>query len=201
MRVLSQFFKVFFLVLFVTGCSSTNVERVDADTRTDLSGFWNDTDVRIVSNSLIEQLTEARWYSNYIKENGKKPVVIVGTFRNKSDEHIDTTIISKKLEISLINTGKVITVASADARKEIRDERDDQLVNASLDTAKNIGNETGADFILQGDVKTIVDSDGRTTTRTYFISAELVNIETNEKIWLGENSSIKKIIKRAGARL
>ena len=50
--------------------------------------------------------------------------------------------------------------------------------------------------MLQGDIKTIVDSNGKKTSRTYYISAELVNIETNEKIWLGENSSIKKIITR-----
>lgn len=182
--------------LFLFSCETTNIDRVDPTTQTDLSGYWNDTDVRIVADDLINQLINATWYTNYIRETGKKPVVIVGTFRNKSDEHIDTTIISKKLEVSLIKTGKIISVANSSERDEIRQERDDQQINSSLDTAKNIGNETGADYMLQGDIKTIVDSNGKKTSRTYYISAELVNIETNEKIWLGENSSIKKIITR-----
>lgn len=188
------------MALTVFGCASTSVKRVDADTKTDLSGYWNDTDVRIVATDLAQQVTSSAWYNSFIKETGKKPVVIVGTFRNKSDEHMDTTIISKKLEIALLNTGKVVSVANSSERKEVREERDDQQVNSSLETAKNIGNETGADFMLQGDVKTIVDSVDNKSTRTYYVSAELVNIETNQKIWLGENSEIKKIIKRSSSR-
>ena len=200
---MKKFFTVFFAVLFCgifLSCESTKVERVSADTQTDLSGYWNDTDVRIVAQDLTNQLINADWYTNFIKENQKKPVVIVGTFRNKSDEHMDTTIISKKLEFSLINTGKVTSVANASERQEIRDERDDQQINSSLETAKNLGSEIAADIMLQDNIKTIVDSNGKTTTRTYYVSAELVDLEKNTKIWLGENSSIKKIITRSSAK-
>lgn len=189
------------LTFSLTGCLSSTVERVDAETQTDLSGHWNDTDARIVSNDLAEQLTDSAWYTNFIRENGRKPVIIVGSFRNNTDEHINTSIISRKLEISLLNTGKVLSVAGISDRQEIRNERDDQQINASLDSAKNIGNETAADFMLRGDIRTIVDSDGSKSARTYFISAELVDIETNTKIWLGENSSIKKLIKYSKVRL
>ena len=187
--------------LALASCTSSTVERVDADTQTDLSGHWNDTDARIACNDLAEQVTDSKRYSTFISENGRMPVIIIGSFRNNTDEHINTSIISKKLEISLLNTGKVLSVASSSERKEIRDERDDQQVNASLETAKNIGNETAADFMLQGDIKTIVDSDGSKTTRTYYITAELIDVETNTKIWLGENSSIKKLIKYSKVRL
>ena len=183
-----------------TGCVSSTVERVDFDSQQDLSGYWNDTDARIVSNDLAEQLTDSSWYNRFIQENDRKPVIIIGSIRNNTDEHINTSIISKKLEISLINTGKVLSVANSSERKEIRDERDDQQINASIDSAKNIGNETAADFMLRGDIKTIVDSDGLKSGRTYFITAELVDIETNTKIWLGENSTIKKVIRYSATR-
>ena len=184
----------------LTGCASATVERVDFDSQQDLSGYWNDTDARIVSNDLAEQLTDSSWYNRFIQENDRKPVIIIGSIRNNTDEHINTSIISKKLEISLINTGKVLSVANSSERKEIRDERDDQQINASIDSAKNIGNETAADFMLRGDIKTIVDSDGLKSVRTYFITAELVDIETNTKIWLGENSTIKKVIRYSATR-
>lgn len=184
----------------LTGCVSSTVERVDFDSQQDLSGYWNDTDARIVSNDLAEQLTDSSWYNRFIQENDRKPVIIIGSIRNNTDEHIDTSIISKKLEISLINTGKVLSVANSSERKEIRDERDDQQINASIDSAKNIGNETAADFMLRGDIKTIVDSDGLKSVRTYFVTAELVDIETNTKIWLGENSTIKKVIRYSATR-
>ena len=184
----------------LTGCVSSTVERVDFDSQQDLSGYWNDTDARIVSNDLAEQLTDSSWYNRFIQENDRKPVIIIGSIRNNTDEHINTSIISKKLEISLINTGKVLSVANSSERKEIRDERDDQQINASIDSAKNIGNETAADFMLRGDIKTIVDSDGLKSVRTYFITAELVDIETNTKIWLGENSTIKTVIRYSATR-
>lgn len=183
-----------------TGCVSSTVERVDFDSQQDLSGYWNDTDARIVSNDLAKQLTDSSWYNRFIQENDRKPVIIIGSIRNNTDEHINTSIISKKLEISLINTGKVLSVANSSERKEIRDERDDQQINASIDSAKNIGNETAADFMLRGDIKTIVDSDGLKSVRTYFVTAELVDIETNTKIWLGENSTIKKVIRYSATR-
>lgn len=186
------------------GCVSntgTKVNRLEADKVTDLSGYWNDTDVRIVSDDLIAQCLDAPWYNEFAAANGgKKPIIIVGTFRNQSDEHIDTTIISSKIERSLVNSRKVTSVANATTRSEVRAERDDQQVNSSVETAKILMNETAADYILQGAVKTIVDSAGNVMTRTYYVSAELVNIETNEKVWLGDNSSIKKQIKTANVR-
>ena len=95
---------------------------------------------------------------------------------------------------------KVDFVASASERGEVRDERNDQQVNSSEETAKSLRNETGADFMLIGSVKTIIDSSGKQTTRTYYVNAELIDIETNRKLWVGDNSSIKKLIKQSNYR-
>ncbi|MBE6344251.1 MAG: penicillin-binding protein activator LpoB [Spirochaetaceae bacterium] len=193
---------VFICTLLVfTSCSSTKVERVDTDTITDLSGYWNDTDVRIVADSLIADCVNAPAITNYVRTNGKLPVVIVGSFRNDSDEHIDTSILTKKFETALINSGKVDFVASASERGELRTEREEQQSWASEETAKRLANETGADFMLIGSVKTMVDQADKTSTRTYWVYAELIDIESNRKLWIGENSEIKKIIKRSNVRM
>ena len=73
------------------------------------------------------------------QHGGKLPVVIVGSYRNKSDEHIDTEILTKKLEAALVNSGKVEFVASSAERNELRAERIDQQTNASESTAKSLG--------------------------------------------------------------
>lgn len=187
-------------LLSTISCASTKVKRVDADTVTDLSGYWNDTDVRIVCEDLISKCLSSGWYSSFKEDNNRKPVVIVGRIRNNSDEHIDTSIVAKKIEVALINSGKISAVASSTERSQVREERDDQQINSSMETAKNIGNETGADFMLQGDVRTIIDSNGKKSTRTYYINVELIHIETNEKVWVDENSEIKKQIKKSSLR-
>ena len=188
--------------LIFSSCASNNVSRVTSETVTDLSGYWNDTDVRLVASEIIDGCLASPRIAQYPSQHGGKlPVVIVGSYRNKSDEHIDTEILTKKLEAALVNSGKVEFVASSAERNELRAERIDQQTNASESTAKSLGNETGADFMLQGSVKTIVDSDGKTMARSYFVTTEMIDIETNKKIWMDDNSSIKKVIKRSSTRM
>ena len=192
---------VMLALIVLVGCSSTKVDRVSPDTITDLSGYWNDTDVRIVAESLIADCVNAPAITNYIRNNNSLPVVIVGNFRNDSDEHIDTSILTKKFEVALINSGKVDFVASSSERGEIRQEREEQQAWASEETAKRLANETGADFMLIGSVKTMVDQMDNTSTRTYWVYAELIDIESNRKLWLGENSEIKKVITKSKTRM
>ncbi len=187
-------------VALLSSCASTKVERIDAETQTDLSGYWNDTDVRLVANSLVEECVSAPAITNYIQRNSELPVVIVGTFSNQSDEHLDTSILAQKFEAALVNSGRVDFVASSDQRDELRQERLEQQEWASEDTASRLANETGADFMLVGSVKTIVDAIDNKSTRTYYVTAELIDIETNRKLWIGENSEIKKFITNSKTR-
>jgi uncharacterized protein (TIGR02722 family) len=186
-----------FAVLFVLSSCSSNpkVTRVDPDTQIDLSGYWNDTDVRIVCDQLIRACLDSPRVSQAIAQLGRLPVVLVGSFRNNSDEHIDTSIISSTMETVIFNSGRADFVAGGAVREELRTERQDQQSNASEATAAALGNETGADFLLTGSVKTIVDRAGNTSTRTYFVNAEMTNIETNARMWMDQNSEIKKVIK------
>jgi len=187
------------VVLFVfTSCASggaPKVQRVDSSTQTDLSGYWNDTDVRIVCKSLIDDCLSSPRVDAAIKaKRGKTPMVIVGRFKNESSEHIDTSIISSIMEQTIFNSGKLDFVAGGSTRDDIRAERQDQQSNASEATAKALANETGADFMLTGSVKSMVDRAGNQTVRTYFVDAQMTNIENNQRMWYGQNSEIKKVI-------
>lgn len=186
---------VLLAILLVTGCTSVDVNRVKDTKDIDLSGSWNDTDIRLVSEDLIKSCLRGNWLSAFTRANKGDPVVIVGNFSNLSSERIDTSIITKKIEAALVNSGKVELVASSDERSEIRDERMDQQIYSDPKTAKAIAMETGADFMLIGSVKTVTDRSGNKTVQTYYVSAELVELETTRKVWLDEKT-IKKVITR-----
>jgi len=194
-------------VLAFSACASVNVKRVDSDRQIDLSGYWNDTDVRIVCEALIKDCLNSPMVDQAIIAKarkipgGKKPVVLVGRFRNESDEHINTAIIANIMEVTIFNSGKLDFVAGSSTRDELRAERQDQQSNASEATAAKLANETGADFLLTGTVRTIIDRADNKTVRTYFVNAEMSNIETNQRMWMGQNSDIKKVITRAKAKL
>ena len=187
--------------LLFFSCATTNVSRIDAAQQTDISGYWNDTDVRLICNALIEDCITSPRIERFAQDNKRLPVFIIGRFKNDSLEHIDTSIIVKKMQTAILNSGKAEFVADSTSREEVRAEREDQnMGNASEETAKALGNETGADFLLQGSVKSMVQKAGNTTVRTYHVSADLINIETNRIIWSGFNDDIKKVIKTSDVK-
>ncbi|WP_354625106.1 penicillin-binding protein activator LpoB [Psychromonas sp. MME2] len=186
------------VAIFVSACS-TSVERLDAEKEVDLSGAWNDSDSQLVAKEMIEDSLSRAWLKNFVTASGDQPVVIVGKIKNLSHEHINTNTFIANMERELINSGEVQFVASAAARNEIRDERSDQDLHASEETRKEMGQEYGADFMMQGQINTIIDIDGKTQVRYYQVNLELISIKDNRKVWIGEKK-IKKLIKNSKLR-
>ncbi|MBO6621349.1 MAG: penicillin-binding protein activator LpoB [Balneola sp.] len=190
------------LAFVLVGCRpSQKVTRINPSTTTDLSGKWNDTDARLVAEKMITDALSKPWLNQFNRNNQKPPVVIVGRVRNESMEHIDTEVFTKELERSFVNSGEISVVASSEERQDVREERLDQQANASYETTKKLGQELGADFMLIGNINSIVDEavDSRTLAVFYTINLEFVNIQTNQKVWIG-NEKIKKFIERRNYR-
>lgn len=186
--------------LLAIGCGGgKQVTRLDTESQTDLSGRWNDTDSRLVAEEMIDDCLSRPWLTEFAASQGDKPVVVVGFIRNNTSEHIDTEVFTKDFERELINSSSVRFVAGKEARAEIRGERQEQQEFASAETMKKMRNETGADFILQGAVKSITDQEGGKRVIFYQTDLELVNIETMEKVWIG-TKEIKKGISQGSTK-
>jgi uncharacterized protein (TIGR02722 family) len=181
------------------GCART-VKRISSDEVVDLSGRWNDTDSQLVAEEMVKEVLARPWLAKFMKEKGKNPTVIVGTIKNKTDEHIAIDTFQKDIERELTNSGNVDFVAGKGERDEVRSEREDQQTNASEDTRKQMYKETGSDYMLQGTISKIMDSAGGKSTFYYQIDMEMVDMLRNVKVWYG-NKKIKKLINRSGARL
>ena len=182
----------------IAGCG-TSVSRMDSSEVRDLSGDWNDTDSRLVSEEMIQDALSRPWLENATRQVKRSPVVIVGEVRNLSHEHINTRTFVADLERALTNSGKVEFVAARDERGQVRSERKDQDTHAREDTRKAMGQEFGADFMLSGTINTIYDVEGRTQIRFYQIDLTLISMTDNRKVWIGQKK-IKKEVKRASAR-
>lgn len=181
-------------ILFLGSCSK-QITRVDSSKQIDLSGRWNDTDSRLAAEELTDQISTGNWITGHIQQNsGKRPTIIVGLVRNKSHEHIESETFIKDIEKSLLKFGKVRIVQGGEMRNELRAERSDQQSNSSVSTMKKFGLEKGADYMLQGSINSIVDAEKKQKVVFYQIDLELTNIQTNEKIWIGDKK-IKKFIK------
>jgi hypothetical protein len=185
------------LLLAVDACYSKRVTRIEPSAVTDLSGRWNDTDSRLVANQLVEQTLAAGWAKRYTDlHGGEAPTVIVGTFSNRTLEHIQVGTFVKDIENALITTGSARVVASGAERSELRAERKDQQQYSRADTRTRPGQEMGARYALTGELQAIEDVDGRERVVFYQVDATLVDLETNTKVWVGQHK-IKKYVERA----
>ncbi len=182
--------------ILLGGCASeTKVTRVDTGVVTDLSGRWNDTDSRMVAETMVKEALGSPWLENYTQSKSRQPVVIVGTILNRSHEHINVQTFVTDLSRELTNSQKVTFVAGKGEREEIREERREQAVHALEDTQKAPGKEIGADYMLKGNISTILDESEGVKAVYYQVDLEMIDLENNVKSWFGQKK-IKKVIER-----
>lgn len=184
---------VLFFVFLIVGCGGRTAEYIPSDSVTMLSGRWNDTDSRMVSEEMIGDCLNRPWLTKFETLNNREPVVVVGSIYNKTSEHIATDTFMNDLERAYINSGLVNVVTSGDAREELRRERADQNEFAREETRARWREEIGADYILSGTVSSIQDSEGNKKIIFYQVNLELIDMETNQKVWIGDKK-IKKYI-------
>jgi uncharacterized protein (TIGR02722 family) len=184
----------FAAVAMLSVSCSRKVTRIDPSEQIDLSGRWNNTDSRLTAQEMTKTILGAKWVGDHQEgHNGQRPVVIVGFVTNKSSEHIEAETFVKDVEQSFIESGRVRLVQGGKKREELRAEKADQQTNASASSMKKFGLEQGADFILQGSINSIIDSQKKKKVVYYQINLELTNIQTNEVVWIGDKKIAKYV--------
>ena len=194
MKKLSNTLLLAVMVVFATASANRTVTRVSPDQQIDLSGRWNDTDSKLVAEEMINDVLSRPWREEFYQATGKKPVVIVGMIQNKTTEHIESETFIKDVEREFINSGMVRVVQNSVFREKLREERADQNEFASPETQSKWGRELGADFMMFGIITSVTDSYKNEKVVNYKVNLELANLETNEKVWIGDKE-IKKFIK------
>ncbi len=181
--------------------NSRQVTRVSADSQTDLSGNWNDTDARMVSDALLRDCFASAWIQNFVEEEGRKPAIRVRSIVNKTDEHIDSQVFIKNIERAVINSGKARVLAQKGAELGAVEEEQDRAVSGRLsdDSSVSVGNETGADYVVSVRVTSILDQVRGKQAKLYKVNMEMLHSSTGEKVWIGDHE-IKKLVSQSRVR-
>lgn len=168
----------------------------------DLSGYWNDRDARQVAESMIAQALRDPWVTEFQARNGgRRPVIkLRGVIKRTDDRNVNELYFTKQVERALLRSRRVRVVA-ADVQEDVNvRERERQMRHASDETAKSMGEEVGADFTLQTFVNSQNETDGGgRSVRAYLVQMELLDVQTNEKVWIGEEP-IRKVIEQDSVR-
>ncbi len=60
------------MIFLLISCAGPSVKRTEVDETIDLSGRWNDTDSRLVSEEMIEDCLNRPWLQSYqVEESGQ----------------------------------------------------------------------------------------------------------------------------------
>ncbi len=184
----------YILILILFASCARSVTRIDPSKQIDLSGRWNDSDSRMVAEKMISELLNSTQFKDYSKALNKKPAIIVGLIRNKTSEHIDADTYIKKIELAIFNSGIADLVESSGFRDKLRQERAEQQDFSSSATATQWGKEEGANLMLFGEMTSETDVYNKKRVVNYITTLFLTDIETNKRVWYGQEE-IKKFIK------
>lgn len=158
---------------------------------------WNDTDARVISEKMIKSALSKVWLPEWQKEHkGQRPFLIVSDFENRTSEQIDTQPIFEAVRNELINSGKVRFLDGAQRQKILDEYRYQQSGTVRKEQAKGPGKQFGADFLLVGNLSSIVSEMDGYKRVTYQVEMRLTEISTSEIVWT-EVEKITKQFKRS----
>jgi uncharacterized protein (TIGR02722 family) len=182
------------LVVSVVGCA-TRVTRIDSDQEVALSDRWNSKDSQLVAEEMVTDMLSFPWARDFELENSNRPTIIIQRIANKSHEHIAIDTFVNDIKRSIIRSGRADFVAGGEERKAIRNERQDQELNAAQ--AKEQGQELAADFAISGSLNSIVDQVGDDRVTFYQVDMKLIDMANNREVWNGQKK-IKKLHEKGG---
>jgi len=180
--------------LILLGCAHS-VTRLDTAVPVDLSGYWNDTDSRLVSEEMVRDALTRPWLDAFIAQHGRRPVVLFDGIENRTAETIAQETFLNSIQRALLNSGRISFVSGGLDRARIRAERSDQVGNASDSTRSRSGAERGADFLLGGAISYVEDASGGTQLRVYQVDMTLMALQDNTIAWAGQKQ-IRKVVRR-----
>jgi uncharacterized protein (TIGR02722 family) len=166
----------------------------DPNTIEMLSDQFNENDLQLIAKKVAESLASAPRFAQ--PDPARLPIVLVGKLKNSTSEHIDMRSLGDKIQTALAQTGRFALV-DQQARWDIAEEYEYQQSGyVNPNEAKGPGQQISVDFIMTGDLASIIQEVGRDKLVYYKMTAKLNNVRTGLLEWTDEKQIRKKFQKR-----
>ena len=170
-------------VLAFTACTSTKYG--DALATETVNTDFGSTDLQGIATKMVDDLLIFPPVVQMTAE--RRPVMFVDLIKNKTTEHIDTENITDSIQSKLLQSGKfrfVDMTAVQQVQKQLNYQQNAGMVDERKAVA--IGKQIGAEFMLYGNLSSIVKKDGSTKDVYYKFTLKMTNLETGILEWSGE---------------
>jgi len=172
------------LSVSLAGCSES-VKYGDAggvDTTT--TGFGS-TDLQQIASKMVDSVLT---FPPIVQITAKRrPVLFVDTIKHKTTEHIDTESITDTISSKLLRSGKfrfVDMTKVAEMKKQLDYQNDSGMVNQN--SATKMGQQIGAEYMLYGNLSSIVKRNSSRKDVYYKFTLKLVHLQSGIVEWSDE---------------
>jgi uncharacterized protein (TIGR02722 family) len=191
-----HFQRVFLLIaaLFLTGCASS-VKYGDPTAVETVNIQFGSSDLQQIAAKMVDSMLTFPTVTDITRS--RRPILYVEGVRNKTQEHIDMESITDTIVSKLLRSAQFQFVDKT-TRGVLQDELDYQKGSGFVDpqTAAKIGRQLGAEYMLHGNLSSIVKSSGSTRDVYYKFTLKMINLERGLLIWQDEKE-IRKQLKRS----
>lgn len=178
------------LALLLGGCAN-KVSYGDAQAPETTTIDFGSTDLQRIATEMIESMLSSG--SVAAITHNQRPIVFVDGIKNKTSEHIDTESITDSIATRMLNSGKFrfVDMEKVEAvRKQLNFQNHDQLVDQS--TAIQFGQMLGAQYMLYGNLSSIVKQAGSEKDVYYKMTMRLMDLKTGLIEWADETEIRKQ---------
>lgn len=178
------------LAVILGGCSN-KVSYGDAQAVETTTVDFGSTDLQKIAAEMVDSMMMSGSVAVITRDS--RPIVFVERIKNKTSEHIDTESITDTISTKMLNSGKFRFV-DMDRVEAVREQLDfqnnDELVNQS--TAIQFGKMVGAQYMLYGNLSSIVKNDGSDKDVYYKMTMRLMDLESGLIEWADETEIRKQ---------
>lgn len=178
------------LAVLLGGCSN-KVSYGDAQAVETTTVDFGSTDLQKIAGEMTESMLSSGAVAQITQ--GNRPIVFVESIKNKTSEHIDTESVTDSISTKLLNSGKFrfVDMDRVEAvRSQLDFQNNDELVNQN--TAIQFGKMVGAQYMLYGNLSSIVKNAGSDKDVYYKMTMRLMDLETGLIEWADETEIRKQ---------
>ncbi len=180
--------------LTLVGCGSQQVKYGDAQAVETTTNEFGSTDLQMTAEKMVDSLLTFPPIVQITSQ--RRPVMFIDTIKNKSMEHIDTESITDTISTRLLRSGKfrfVDMTKVKEVRQQLEYQADSGMVNQNK--AMQMGRQVGAEYMLYGNLSSIVKRNGSTKDVYYKFTMKVMHLETGILEWQDEKE-IRKVTKK-----
>ncbi|MCF1426841.1 MAG: penicillin-binding protein activator LpoB [Shewanella sp.] len=188
--------KLILILAAVVGLSAcqSRVEYGDASAVETVNENFGSSDLQAITEKMVDSMLA---FPPVVALTAKeRPVIFVDRIKNKTSEHIDTESVTDSISNQLLRSGKFrfIDMTKVDAvRKQLDYQNNSGMVDPS--NAIKFGRQIGAQYMLYGNLSSIVKQEGSTKDVYYKMTMRLMDLDTGLIEWSDEKEIRKTLSK------